>query len=504
MIGKFLTLCGLPLLLAAGPHSPSVAHGSVSFQESRIVSSTSSAIVHWKDFSIAPGELVHFVLPSKTAAILNRVTGGSPSVIEGLLQSNGKVYLINPHGIVLTKEGIINTASFVGSTLNLSDKRFLQNDFLFEGSSTEGISIHGQVIASEGDALFISYTIDKTGSIEALRGTAALAAGQRVIVHPFGKERITIVPTESPIADIGISNTGLIQAHQAELKADGNAYALAINDAGFIQASHIKQEAGRIILRADQGTTATNGIFSTDGNVQVLGKHVYVGGEFEGSAIYIGGGRLGTDPEMPNAETVYVDSPSKLITAAKDQGNGGLVSIFGKEVEFYGHIDARGSPERGNGGEVDIIGLKTAHIRGSIDNSAKRGYSGIRNLDPLLVLEPFEASITDISPQPLAPPPIDEIEQIVFWGASLPVINTTPGVQTELPKGFFYLIAFESAEMLSNLKLYDTYVWLEPFSLCLQEQKTKTVQSSFDFSHCQSERVTIKKINYYQADRNAN
>ena len=104
-------------LLIGKSTQPSVAQGKVSFDRSEgsmlIQADSDKSIVNWKEFSIALGEEVRFQLPGKTSAILNRVTGRSSSIIEGLLHSNGRVYLINPHGIVLGKEGVIDTAAFV-------------------------------------------------------------------------------------------------------------------------------------------------------------------------------------------------------------------------------------------------------------------------------------------------------------------------------------------------------------------------------------------------------
>ncbi len=463
-------------LLLGKPSQPSVVHGSVSIGPSNgpmiLQASTDRSIVHWKDFSIDLGEQVQFQLPSQTSAILNRVTGRSPSLIHGLLQSNGRVYLINPHGIVISPEGVIDTAGFVASTLQLTDKNFLENNFLFEGSSTQGIAIHGQVIASNGDAIFIGYSIDKTGSVQTPQGTAAFGVGQRVVVHPVGEERLAIIPTDSPPAETGLSHAGPILAHHVELKADGNVYALAINDTGAIRATKLEEQAGRIILKAVDGFAATSGHLAAEGGeIQVLGKNAYVNGTLDvsspegGGTIYVGGER---------SETAFVDKAAVLAADATGKGRGGHVSVFSEEAYVHGSVAARGGPHGGAGGEIDIAGVKITDILGQLDNSAPKGLE--------------DAAVHIDTPPLLSPIPF----------LSLP-LGAAP---TPLPEGFFYLIAFYSAEMSNNLKLFDTYVWLDPFSLCLQGKKTKTIQSSFDFDNCQEQPVTIKKINYYQADRN--
>ncbi len=494
-----LLICSSFLLGKPAHHS--TVHGRVSFDSSKeglmiVQAGSDKSIVNWEKFSIALGEEVRFHLPSKTSAILNRVTGGSPSILQGLLQSNGKVYLINPQGIVLSKEGVIDTAGFLASTLDLTDKQFLEDNFLFEGSSTEGIAIHGKVISSDGDAVFIGYTIEKTGSVQTPHGITAIGVGQRIVVHPAGEERITIIPTDSPRAEMGLAHAGSIEAHQIELKADGNVYSLAINDAGLIQANGFEEHAGRIILKADGGFAATSGNLTANGQnqggtIQILGKNVYVNGTLEatgafgGGTIDVGGGPMGTAPANYNAETAFVDKSGVLITRATTKGDGGLVSIFGQEAYFHGSIDARGGPKGGNGGEVDIIGLQISDIKGTINNSAPKGLLGTRHLDPLPIVELYQARIATLEPVVIAPQPIEILYQAPLLSSSFPVINIMPGVKIQLPDGFFYLIAFESAEMSNNLKLFDGYVWLDPFNLCLQGGKTKTIQSSFDFANCQ-------------------
>ena len=65
-----------------------------------IVQSTPKAIINWQGFSIAPTESVRFIQPSSSAIILNRVMGPEASSILGNLSANGRVFLINPNGIL--------------------------------------------------------------------------------------------------------------------------------------------------------------------------------------------------------------------------------------------------------------------------------------------------------------------------------------------------------------------------------------------------------------------
>nr|WP_194246360.1 filamentous hemagglutinin N-terminal domain-containing protein [Martelella limonii] len=50
---------------------------------------------------------VNFVQPGVNAAILNRITGSTPSSIAGAMSGNGQVYLVNPNGIAITPTGTV-------------------------------------------------------------------------------------------------------------------------------------------------------------------------------------------------------------------------------------------------------------------------------------------------------------------------------------------------------------------------------------------------------------
>jgi filamentous hemagglutinin family protein len=87
----------------ANPAGPVVVNGKVGFAQQGkqlTVTNTPGAIINWKSFSIARDEATRFAQQSPSSAVLNRVVGGDPSQILGALQSNGRVFLINPNGIV--------------------------------------------------------------------------------------------------------------------------------------------------------------------------------------------------------------------------------------------------------------------------------------------------------------------------------------------------------------------------------------------------------------------
>src|SRR5690606_14902950 len=97
-----------------------------------------NAIINWQSFSIGANEITRFIQQSQASAVLNRVTGGGgaidPSVILGALQSNGRVFLINPSGITFGAGAQIDVAGLVASTLDISNADFLANRLRFQGT----------------------------------------------------------------------------------------------------------------------------------------------------------------------------------------------------------------------------------------------------------------------------------------------------------------------------------------------------------------------------------
>ena len=120
-----------PTLLHANPTGGSVASGSATITGTGTSSVTihqasNIAVINWNSFSIDRGEITTFIQPSATSAVLNRVTGGGISNINGTLDANGQVYLINGNGIFIGNGAAVNTAGFTASTLNITNKRFPQ------------------------------------------------------------------------------------------------------------------------------------------------------------------------------------------------------------------------------------------------------------------------------------------------------------------------------------------------------------------------------------------
>jgi filamentous hemagglutinin family protein len=105
------------------PHSGSIAAGSATIgtpanNGQTITETAPNAVINWNSFSVGQPNSVTFVQPGSSSAILNRVTGGTPSTIAGQLNANDQVYLVNPNGIAITKSGTVSVRGGFVTTPN--------------------------------------------------------------------------------------------------------------------------------------------------------------------------------------------------------------------------------------------------------------------------------------------------------------------------------------------------------------------------------------------------
>jgi filamentous hemagglutinin len=126
-----LSLSGSGANAQALPAGATVVQGakapvvSVNQQTMTIEQTAPRAIINWNSFNIGAGNRVQFNQQGRADwAVLNRVVGTERSVINGVLQADGQVYLLNNNGILIGKGAQINVHTFLASTLVMSDKVF--------------------------------------------------------------------------------------------------------------------------------------------------------------------------------------------------------------------------------------------------------------------------------------------------------------------------------------------------------------------------------------------
>ncbi|WP_254594068.1 two-partner secretion domain-containing protein, partial [Achromobacter spanius] len=112
--------------------------------------------IDWTSFNIASGSRVDFHQPDANAIALNRVIGTDGSKIMGQLNANGRVFLINPNGVLFGKTAKVSVGGLVASTLKLSNEDFNEGRFRFIGDGRPTLASvvnEGVLVAAEGGTI---------------------------------------------------------------------------------------------------------------------------------------------------------------------------------------------------------------------------------------------------------------------------------------------------------------------------------------------------------------
>ena len=395
----------LALLLAtcfgaaqANPALPQVVNGQATFnQQGNIfsITNTPNTIINWQSFSIHAGEITRFIQQNGNSAVLNRITGQDPSKILGSLESNGKVFLINPNGIVFGQGAKVDVNGLVVSSLGLSNEDFLAGKRSFTAGATAGsVSNAGVIHAGKGgQVLLIAPNVENTGIITAPNGEVILAAGRSVQLADPGNPQLRVLV--SAPADQAL-NLGQIIAQGGGI---GMAGAL-VSQRGVLNAnSAVVGENGRIVLKASGQTVLSAGSVTSatgagkGGAIQVLGEQVGLFGNARvdasggtgGGTVLLGGDYQGKNAAVQNARQLVVNKDASIAADAIGSGNGGKVIAWGNEsAQVHGSISARGGATGGDGGFVETSGhyLAVDGIRVDTRARAASGKRGNWLLDP--------------------------------------------------------------------------------------------------------------------------
>ncbi len=344
---------------------------STSQQAMEIHQTTQNAVIDWQSFNIAADERVNILQPSEQAALLNRVLGNTPSEIFGSLQANGRVFLVNPAGVLFAKTAQVNTGSLFASAMNITNADFMAEKYDFSAAPTVGKVINRATLQAKegGTVALLGKDVVNEGVIVAKKGTAILAAGDAVSLDFIGDGKVKVVPTKAALVQ-AVKNKGIVDAPGGLVfmsAATGDALiGSVVNQEGIVRAKSLDGKAGTIRMTAnDVYLKATS---TTDVSGEKAGK------------IEIGGGWQGTG-DLAHAKNLTIERGAVLRADAKTQGAGGTVTLFSDGLtRFFGEISAR-AMGTGAGGSVETSG-KTVHIKGKVDASSPLGKAGKWLIDP--------------------------------------------------------------------------------------------------------------------------
>ncbi|MFA5914975.1 MAG: filamentous hemagglutinin N-terminal domain-containing protein [Burkholderiales bacterium] len=249
----------------AAPTGGAVSAGSASIASSTgtttINQASQNVAINWQSFSIGQKEAVRFVQPNSSSVALNRVLGSDASNILGSLSANGKVFLVNPNGILFGQGAQVNVGGLVASTLSISDSDFMAGKYNFTGAGKGAILNQGTIKADGGYVALLGANVSNEGVISARLGTVALAAGNAMTLDVAGDGLLNVAVNQGAVNAL-VQNGGLIRADGGQVlltaQAAGNLLQSAVNNTGLIQAQTIENHNGTIKLMGDMQSGSVN------------------------------------------------------------------------------------------------------------------------------------------------------------------------------------------------------------------------------------------------------
>ena len=356
------------------PTGGEVQAGAVAIQTTapgalRITQGSDRAIVNWRSFSVGEGGRVDIDQPNATSALLNRVTGDTTSVIAGQINANGRVYLVNPNGILITRTGSVNAAAFTASTLDIADADFMAGSDV----TVTGTRLAEPIRYLEGGFAGALSDDGKTRFVIARVRAVPGSADRALDLGGDGFLQVAVKPGTIEVAGRVTADQIVLTTSAARAAARG-----VVNVSGVLDASSVSATGGTITLTGD--------------SVNLTAATLDASGALGGGRVRVGlatgaGPARGEGAPTRAAEFVSVDATTRIAADATGSGNGGDVVVWSDAgTSFAGAITARGVAG-GVGGNAEVSGKALLDFTGTADlTGAKFG---------TLLLDPYNVTISN-------------------------------------------------------------------------------------------------------------
>ncbi|MEX4179133.1 filamentous hemagglutinin N-terminal domain-containing protein, partial [Haemophilus influenzae] len=282
------------------------------------------------------------------------------------LDSNGQVFLINPNGITIGKDAIINTNGFTASTLDISNENIKAHNFTLEQTKDKALAEivnHGLItVGKDGSVNLIGGKVKNEGVISVNGGSISLLAGQKITISDIINPTITysIAAPENEAINLGdiFAKGGNINVRAANIRNQGKLSADSVS----------KDKSGNIVLSAKEGEAEIGGVISAQNQQAKGGKLMITGDKVtlktgavidlsgkEGGETYLGGDERGEGKNgIQLAKETSLEKGSTINVSGKEKG--GRAIVWGGIALIDGNINAQGSDIAKTGGFVETSG----------------------------------------------------------------------------------------------------------------------------------------------------
>ncbi len=286
------------------------------------------AVIDWNSFNVGARNTVDFVQPGANAVTLNRVVGNEGSVIDGALNANGQVFLLNPNGVLFGKHAVVDTGGLLASTLDISNADFMAGRSVLRSTGKLGSVVNqGRLTAPDGGYIaLIGNRVSNDGVITARLGTVALASGDQVTLN-FNGTSLVDVTIDRATYDALVENHRIIVADGGLVKltastADG-LLDTVVNNTGVIQSRTVATRDGHVYLLGEGGKVEVGGTLDASAPNGGDGGHI----ETSGPTVQVAdGAKITTSAAHGRTGTWLVDPTDFTVAASGGDITGATLS----------------------------------------------------------------------------------------------------------------------------------------------------------------------------------
>ncbi|MDD2641130.1 MAG: filamentous hemagglutinin N-terminal domain-containing protein, partial [Arcobacteraceae bacterium] len=340
-------LLGSVTLSFASPSGGVVTSGSATISQNgtttNINQSTQKATINWQKFSVASNETVNFNQPNVNSITLNRVIGNEKSIINGALNANGQVWILNSNGVLFGKNASINTAGLLATTAQLSDTDFNAENYRFKNATANSVINEGTItISNSGSVILASNEVRNQGTIKAIKGKVHLVGASEYTVNLNGNSLVNL-KVDKGVLDALVENSGTILSDGGEIYLTTNAVDEllkgVVNNSGIIEANSMDGLTGKVELFAHGGEVQVGGsIEAKDGFVETSGKYFdFLGADIQAGEWLIDPVNITIDSVLASAIETGLTSGNVKITT--DTTDGTRLDTTTKESGTEGNIN---------------------------------------------------------------------------------------------------------------------------------------------------------------------
>lgn len=342
-------VCAQYVPAATLPTTPTLRAGAATVSTNsgtttQMITQTSArAVIDWGSFNIGTGATVQVAQPSAQSILLNRVVGfgngPGTSFIEGTLNANGRIFLVNTAGILFGPDAHVSVGGLLASTLDLVDGNLPAAAAAFLTANSVNL------LGGAASPVFVLPASGTQPQIQAAPGGEVLLVGNYAL--GFNQNQITQL-TSALFPYLGsVTHAGNIaaQAGRVHLAAgDSATVSLPVGASGFVSLSNIGAAA-----RAVAVVTGAGSIIADPGGsvtLEAVSQPTLASGSFEsgfqtfpaGLAAVIAGGTL-------SARNTGTPAGSRIDLR--------VIGAVG-DVILSGTLDATGAAAGATGGGIGV------------------------------------------------------------------------------------------------------------------------------------------------------